>query len=69
MKQQKLDDTMKKDKIEIKIEKLEEVANYYEFPLVVFFTSVGELKGTRKDNLLKHFREQIEKIKEIADEL
>jgi len=57
------------EKIEIEIKKLQEIANYYEFPFAVFFIPIGELKGTRKDNILIKIKEFRKKINELVGEL
>ena len=51
----------------IKIEKLREIADYYNFPLAVFFSPIGTLKGTRQEKYAKAY-EKLNKIKEILEE-
>ena len=58
------------DKIELELEKLKLIADYYELPLAVFFMSIDELKelkaieGTRMKAIRKEL-EKLEKIREI----
>ena len=52
--------------IEISIVRLEQIAEYYEFPLAVFFG--GKLEGKRTQNLTKNIRELKEKLTEIIDD-
>ena len=60
------------DKIEIELEKLKLIADYYELPLAVFFMSIDELKelkakeGTRMKAIRKEL-EKLEKIREIIE--
>jgi|GEM_PF-2407432 hypothetical protein len=62
---------MSDEKIEIEIEKLRLISEYYEFPFAVFFLPLGELrklKGrTRMKDLQKEF-EKLDKIREILEE-
>ena len=64
---------MKKETIEIELEKLKLIAEYYEFPLATFFMSVDELKElknkerSRKEAIKKEL-EKLEKIREILRE-
>ena len=59
--------------IEIELEKLKLIADYYELPLVVFFMSIDELKelkakeGTRMKAIRKEL-EKLERIREIIGE-
>lgn len=53
--------------VKIKIEKLREIADYYNFPLAVFFSPIGTLKGTRQEKYAKAY-EKLNKIKEILEE-
>jgi len=59
--------------IEIELEKLKLIADYYELPLAVFFMSVDELKelkakeGTRMKVIRKEL-EKLERIREIIRE-
>ena len=58
------------DKIELELEKLKLIAEYYDFPLAAFFMSIDELKelkakeGTRMKAIRKEL-EKLEKIREI----
>lgn len=61
-------------KIEIELEKLRLIAEYYEFPLAVFFMPIEELrkivekeKRTRNKDCFKAF-EKLEKIREILED-
>lgn len=59
-----------KDKVEISISKLEEVAAFYEFPVAVFFTAENHLtkkKGTRNQLLIKA-AETLDKIQDIIED-
>ena len=64
---------MKKETIEIELEKLKLIAEYYNFPLATFFMSVDELKElknkerSRKEAIRKEL-EKLEKIREILRE-
>jgi len=60
---------MKTEKVEIEIKKLQEVADYYEFPLAVFFTPLGSLKGKNRHEEIFKRAEAFEKIKEIVEEV
>ena len=55
-----------KNLVEVDIRKLEEVANYYQFPMTVFFTPLGYLKGTRKEKFADAYK-KLCKIKEIIE--
>ena len=55
------------DKVEIKIKKLEEIAEYYEFPVAVFFTPHGNLKGKTRCGELFEKAEAFNKIREILE--
>jgi hypothetical protein len=57
---------MKKKTIYIELSRLKEVAEYYEFPLAVFFG--GDLKGTRKENMSKNIEEFKRKLNEITEQ-
>jgi len=60
---------MTKEIVKIAIEKLQEVAEYYEFPLSVFFSPLGYLKGKMKRELAyRSAYEKLCKIKEILEE-
>ena len=48
-------------KIEIELKKLREIAEYYQFPLAMFFTPLGYLKGTR------NYADAYEKLCEIKE--
>ncbi|RLC79254.1 MAG: hypothetical protein DRI61_08275 [Chloroflexi bacterium] len=58
------------EKVELELEKLKLIADYYELPLTVFFMSIDELKelkakeGTRMKAIRKEL-EKLEKIREI----
>ena len=59
-----------KDKVKeviIPLKKLEEIADYYGFPLVVFFEPIGTLKGTRKQKFADAYK-KLCKIREILEE-
>ena len=57
------------DKIEIELEKLKLIAEYYEFPLATFFMSVDELKKLKNEggSRTKFIREELEKLEKIRD--
>ena len=61
---------IKEIKIDIKL--LEKIAQYYEFPVVVFFGG-NRLRGTRKKSLTKmiyKYRKKIDKVfKEFLEEI
>lgn len=64
----------KRNEVLISLKKLEIIANYYEFPVAVFFTPVKELKGMRKKNLTRlNFlwkrNGKLERIEEILKEV
>lgn len=56
--------------VTLTIGKLREIAEYYEFPLAVFFTEEGHLKGKgpRSKNILKK-AEAFNRIKDIVEEV
>ena len=59
---------MKNQEVKIKLGILRNIANYYEFPLAVFF--VDKLpKGTRKDNLLKQIKGLKKKLISVIEEI
>jgi len=60
---------MKKETIEIELEKLKLIAEYYEFPLVTFFMSIDELKElkAKEGSRMKFIREELEKLEKIRD--
>ena len=60
---------MKKETIEIELEKLKLIAEYYEFPLATFFMSVDELKELKnKERSRKEaIREELEKLEKIRE--
>jgi len=51
----------------IKIKKLEEIASYYQFPLAVFFTPLGQLRGSRRERF-GYAYDALNKVKEILEE-
>jgi hypothetical protein len=60
----------KRNELLISFKKLEIIANYYEFPVVAFFTPVKELRGMTKKNItrlifLQKRNEKLNKIEEI----
>lgn len=58
-------------KVYIEIEKLKLIAEYYEFPLTVFFTPVEELRkleGKTRSEFIQKELEKLEKIKAILEE-
>ena len=60
---------MKKETIEIELEKLKLIAEYYEFPLAAFFMSANELKKLKNErgSRTKFIREELEKLEKIRD--
>ena len=60
---------MKKETIEIELEKLKLIAEYYNFPLATFFMSVDELKELKnKERSRKEaIREELEKLEKIRE--
>jgi len=64
---------MKKETIEIELEKLKLIAEYYDFPLATFFMSIDELKELKnkersRKEAIKRELEKLEKIREILRE-
>jgi len=57
----------KKQKIEISLEKLKLISEYYEFPLAVFFMSEKELRKMKKKykTRVKHIQKELDKLKKI----
>ena len=54
--------------VEIDLKQLERIAEYYEFPMAVFFSTKVVFKArTRREALFKK-AEKLDKIKEILDE-
>ena len=51
--------------VRIKMKKLMEVADYYEFPIAAFFGSLP--KGKRKDNLRKLLEDFRKEINDVVD--
>ena len=60
---------MKKETIEIELEKLKLIAEYYNFPFAAFFMSVDELKKLKNEggSRTKFIREEVEKLEKIRD--
>jgi len=60
---------MKKETIEIELEKLKLIAEYYDFPLATFFMGVDELKKLKNEggSRTKFVREELEKLEKIRD--
>jgi len=56
------------DKIEISLKKLKRIAEYYEFPLAVFFLEDLPKKTTRDQELRKKV-EALDKIKKILEDI
>jgi hypothetical protein len=54
--------------VRIKISLLRKIADYYEFPLAVFFAPESRFKGTRKSEILKRANKFNRKFKKIYDE-
>jgi len=61
--------TEKEVKVELRWNRLEEIAKYYEFPTVVFLSEKSDLTGTRKDSIRKKIEAYRQKINEATDEL
>jgi len=59
--------TKQKPQTRILIAKLEEIASYYQFPLAVFFTPLGQLKGSRAERFGYAYN-TLNKIKELLEE-
>ena len=57
------------NKIEIELEKLKLIADYYELPLAVFFMSIDELKELKaKEGMrMKAIRKELEKLERIRE--
>ncbi len=55
------------DKIEISLKKLKRIAEYYEFPLAVFF--LEDLPEQTRDQEIRKKAEAFDKIKEIVKNL
>ncbi|MEW5761391.1 MAG: hypothetical protein AB1779_11570 [Candidatus Thermoplasmatota archaeon] len=57
-----------KEKVEMDVGRLREIAKYYEFPVAVFFSKT-KLKKTRRQNLKKYLEalNKIEKIIEVLE--
>jgi len=61
------------DKIELELEKLKLIAEYYELPLAVFFMSIDELKelkakeGTRREAIRKRTIRKLEELREMLE--
>ena len=52
-------------KVSIEIEKLKLIAEYYEFPLAVFFMPVEELRKLRGKTRSKFIQKELEKLEKI----
>ena len=61
------------DKIELELEKLKLIADYYELPLAVFFMSIDELKelkakeGSRREAIRKRTIRKLEELREMLE--
>jgi len=61
------------DKIELELEKLKLIAEYYDFPLAAFFMSIDELKeliakeGSRRKAIRKRIIRKLEELREILE--
>jgi len=61
------------DKIELELEKLKLIAEYYDFPLSAFFMSIDELKeliakeGSRREAIRKRIIRKLEELREILE--
>ncbi len=60
---------MKKETIEIELEKLKLIAEYYNFPFAAFFMSVDELKKLKNEggSRTKFVRGELRKLEKIRD--
>jgi len=60
---------MKKETIEIELEKLKLIAEYYGFSLATFFMSVDELKElkNREKSRKRAIRKELEKLEKIRE--
>ena len=56
-------------KIELDQKLLEKIADYYEFPMAVFFSEAKHFKGTRKENLRKKVTEFKRELTKLIDKL
>ena len=56
-------------KIEISLEKLKLISEYYGFPLAVFFMSEKELKEMKKKHKTrtKHIQKELDKLEKIRE--
>ena len=60
----------KEEIVKVSIDKLKEVAEYYEFPLAVFFTPKCHLKkGTTRNEEIFKSLDALDKIKKIIEDL
>jgi len=57
------------NKIEIELEKLKIIADYYDLPLAVFFMSVDELKElkTKEGSRMRAIRKELEKLEDTRE--
>ena len=54
-------------KVEIELEKLRLIAEYYEFPLAVFFMPLEELKKLKGRTRMKEVQKKLEKLEKIRE--
>ena len=61
------------EKVELELEKLKLIAEYYDFPLAVFFMSIDELKelkakeGSRREAIRKRTIRKLEELREMLE--
>ena len=61
------------DKIELELEKLKLIADYYDFPLAAFFMSIDEWKelkakeGSRREAIRKRTIRKLEELMEMLE--
>ena len=61
------------DKIELELEKLKLIAEYYDIPLATFFMSIDELKelkakeGSRREAIRKRTIRKLEELREMLE--
>lgn len=61
------------DKIELELEKLKLIADYYDFPLAAFFMSIDELKElkakerSRREAIRKRTIRKLEELREMLE--
>ena len=61
------------EKVELELEKLKLIAEYYEFPLAAFFMSIDEWKelkakeGTRREAIRKRTIRKLEELREMLE--